>query len=138
MQRVVVGVDGSDSAQDALRWALDEARLRQANVEVVQAWHTPYASYSPMNPYPADSELFEGDARQALDAAIDGADTSGLPSPVARVLVFGGASGAILEAAKGADLVVVGSRGLGSFTGLLLGSVSQQVAHHASCPVVVV
>jgi nucleotide-binding universal stress UspA family protein len=57
---------------------------------------------------------------------------------VDRVLASGSAADGLLGAAKGADLVVVGSRGVGGFRGLLLGSVSQQVAHHAACPVVVV
>ena len=65
------------------------------------------------------------------------ADTSGLPAPVTRTLALGNASAALLEAAEDADLVVVGSRGLGGFKGLVLGSVSHHVAHHATCPVIV-
>jgi nucleotide-binding universal stress UspA family protein len=73
---------------------------------------------------------------QLLDSAIDEVDTSGVT--VDRKLRTGNASQALLHEAKGAALLVVGSRGRGGFTGLLLGSVSQQVAHHAPCPVVIV
>ncbi len=123
-KRIVVGIDGSDSAGDALRWAVEEARLRKASLEVIYAWN---ASYS-----------MEEDARATLDAACVGIDTTGLAHPVNRILSRGGAASAILEASKRADLAVMGSRGLGGFSGLLLGSVSNQVAHHATCPVVIV
>ena len=135
MERIVVGIDGSDTARHALRWAVEEARLRAASLEVIHAWHIPYVGGYP---YMLDPTTFEDDARATLDAAFDGIDTTGLAQPVDRILTSGGAASAILEAAKGADLVVMGSRGLGGFSGLLLGSVSHQVAHHATCPVVIV
>jgi nucleotide-binding universal stress UspA family protein len=77
-------------------------------------------------------------ARAMIDAALESVDTTGLRTPVTRRVSSGSAGAAILRASEGADLVVVGSRGLGGFKGLLLGSVSQQVARHARCPVVVV
>ncbi len=137
-ERVVVGIDGSDAARRGLRWALDEGRARHAAVDVVHAWQTPYVGSG--DPFAAafDPVMFEEAARLALDATVDGEDASGLPQPPERILVHGGAAPAILETAKGADLVVVGSRGLGGFSGLLLGSVSHHVAHHAPCPVVIV
>jgi nucleotide-binding universal stress UspA family protein len=82
--------------------------------------------------------VLEDAARAVLDAALDGVDVSELRQPVSRILTSGGAAASILEIAKGAELVVVGSRGRGGFGALLLGSVSQQVAHHATCPVVIV
>jgi nucleotide-binding universal stress UspA family protein len=134
-ERVVVGIDGSDASQHALSWALDEARFRQAAVEVVHAWTPPLLGV----PALADGYgVFEEPARSLVEAALQRADLSGLPVPV-RTSIRTGSGGAVLvHAAQDADLVVVGSRGLGGFKGLLLGSVSYQVTHHASCPVVVI
>jgi nucleotide-binding universal stress UspA family protein len=137
MKRIVVGVDGSEDARAALRWAVDEARIHGAAVEVVHAW-MPYPSSNPYSLAMVDPAPFEAAARAVLDAVVDDVDTSGLSEPVRRTLHCGGASAAILDAAEGADLVVVGSRGLGGFRGLLLGSVGQQVVPHSPCPVVVV
>lgn len=134
--RIVVGVDGSETAWTALCWALDEARLRGAAVEVVHGWHLPYPdAYDGLVDLHQDT--FEGDARQLLDRMVGEADTAGIPA-VEPILVCDGAAQALLDRAKGADLLVVGSRGRGGFAGLLLGSVSQQAAHHAPCPVVVI
>lgn len=137
MERIVVGVDGSETARAALHWALDEARLRSAAVDVVHAWQMPYVSSFPYPMVDVLSGEFEREARQVLDRMVGGADTSGVPA-VEPLLVCDGAARALLDTAKGAELLVVGSRGRGGFTGLLLGSVSQHVVHHASCPVVVV
>jgi nucleotide-binding universal stress UspA family protein len=139
LERIVVGIDGSETAQRALRWALDEGRRRQAAVEVVHAWH---ASYTAAYAYgygmpPIDPQIDENAARQTIDRAVDAEDCTGIPT-VDRITRCEGAAQLILGISKGADLVVVGSRGRGGFAGLLLGSVSQQVAHHASCPVVIV
>jgi len=138
MQRIVVGVDGSEPSRRALDWALDEARRRQCTVDAVHAWQAPHLvgyPYAGTEPGPV---TYEQAAKETLDHAVDGADTSGLPAPVSRVLVMGHPAEAILDQTKGADLLVVGSRGLGGFRGLLLGSVSQQIAHHSPCPVVIV
>jgi len=136
MERIVVGLDGSESAREALQWAVDEARRRNATVEAVYAWHQPFsAGYAEMAEINIDN--FADEAQQILDAAVDAVDATGI-EPVERRLVTGNAASALVEEAKGAALVVVGSRGRGGFTGLLLGSVSQQVAHHAPCPVVII
>jgi nucleotide-binding universal stress UspA family protein len=134
-ERVVVGVDGSDSAQRALSWALDEARRRQAAIEVVHAWTPPLLAV-PTLVY--DYGPFDEAARSILDAALDKADTNNLPVPVRRTIGTGSGGHVLVEQAKDADLVVVGSRGLGGFKGLLLGSVSHQVTHHSPCPVVMI
>jgi nucleotide-binding universal stress UspA family protein len=135
MERIVVGVDGSEAGREALQWALDDARRRNAAVEAVHAWHQPgVMSYGYLDQI--DMAPFEEDARRVLDAAVDGADVSGVA--VERKLIPGGAAIVLVEEAKGASLLVVGSRGRGGFTGLMLGSVSQQVAHHAPCPVVII
>ena len=136
MERIVVGVDGSETSHEALRWALDEAGRRNATVEAVHAWHQPgVMSYGYMNQI--DLEPFEDDARKVLDAAVDSVAVPGDPA-IERRLIPGGAANVLVDEAKGADLLVVGSRGRGGFTGLLLGSVSQQAAHHAHCPIVII
>ena len=137
MERIVVGVDGSESAREALRWAVAEARQRNAVVEAVYAWHQPFATG-----YAELGELdnlghFEKEAQEALDAAVDAVDASGI-APIERRLLTGSAASTLVEEAKGASLLVVGSRGRGGFTGLLLGSVSHHVATHASCPGVII
>jgi nucleotide-binding universal stress UspA family protein len=139
MSVIVVGVDGSDESKEALRWALEEARLRQATLRAVNAWTYP-AIFGPtyIPPDVLDRSLLEENADQTLSAAI--ADVAGADPPayVERVVTEGPAAQALVEAAKAADLLVVGSRGHGGFTGLLLGSVSQQCVQHASCAVVIV
>ena len=139
MNNIVVGFDGSPSALAALRWALDEARLRGSHVLVLQAWSVPVLAYA--SPYAAAPvlELVEANRRAAEDTvanALEEADCHDLV--VEHAVVEGGAAEALLDAAADADLLVVGSRGHGGFAGLLLGSVSQQCAHHAPCPVVIV
>ena len=137
MQRIVVGVDGSETAQRALHWAIDEARRREARLDVIHAWHMPFTGVTPYAPPPQwDSTVFEDEAKGVLDRALAAEDTTGVE--VHRFVSLGGAAEMLIQASKGADLVVVGSRGRGGFTGLLLGSVSQQVVHHAPCPVVVI
>ena len=132
--RIVVGVDRSRGAEAALRWAADEARLRGADLEVVHCW----ANY-PIGTELAyvDPTLFEEGAATVLTEALAHlGDVDGVE--VKSRLVRGAAAPALLDAGDGAALLVVGARGHGGFTGLLLGSVSQQVSHHAPCPVVIV
>ena len=137
MQRIVVGIDGSETARRALAWAVGEARLRQAQLDVVHAWQMPNLVGGPyavaFEPLP-----YEELARSTLAEAVKGQDMSGLSREVRPMLVYAGAATAILQASEGADLIVVGSRGLGGFKELLLGSVSHQVTHHARCAVVIV
>jgi nucleotide-binding universal stress UspA family protein len=136
--RIVVGVDGSEPSRVALRWAIAEARLRGARVEAVHAWQVPYVGGDPYLAGGFYPGLIETAGSDTLQAAIDAEDTSGLARPVEPILTAGGAAGALLDAAKDADLLVVGSRGRGGFASLVLGSVSHHLAHHATCPVVVV
>jgi nucleotide-binding universal stress UspA family protein len=137
MERIVVGVDGSETSRRALRWAVEEARLRGAALEVVLAWHMPYIAGYPYAGVGFDPNTFEQDGRKSLDEVVDAVDTTGV-AKVDRILTVGDAASALLSAATGADLLVVGSRGLGGFAGLLLGSVSHHVTHHATCPVVII
>ncbi len=139
MERIVVGVDDSDGSRRALEWAIREAKVRGAHVAAVHVWHFPYVPTGPFVPAPVPgSDAIEAEARHVLDRSVDSVDASDLEQPVERVSVCDGAVKGLLDAAKDADLLVVGSRGRGGFTGLLLGSVSQEVAHHAPCPVVIV
>lgn len=137
-RRVVVGVDGSAGSDRALDWAIEEARSRGAPLEVVHAWEVTYPALGPAIGYAADYGAVEEEAQILLDKVVDGHDTSGLTAPVSRRLLPGPAASALLGAARGAEELVLGSRGQGGFAGLLLGSVTQQVAHHAPCPLVVV
>ena len=139
---IVVGVDHSDGAKGALRFALEEARLRQATLRVVHAWqfgHFGAAGFEGSLP-PLGGEL--EDVRRSAAAALDetlrdvGADTDGVK--IERRVDQGTAAAVLVEESRGADLLVVGSRGHGGFAQLLLGSVSQQCAQHAFCPVVIV
>jgi nucleotide-binding universal stress UspA family protein len=138
MERIVVGIDGSEGSRHALEWAIAEARLRHAKVEVIHAWMFPYSSATPFGPVMVESQTLEEVAQQELDGTVAAVDASGLDAPIEAHIECGSAGGVLLEHAKGADLLVVGTRGRGGFAGLLLGSVSQQVAHHAPCPVVIV
>lgn len=136
-RRIVVGVDGSSSARSALRWAVQQADLTGARVQAVAAWEFP-AFYSwEGGPMPPDD--FERSARNGMDETVDAvlAET-GSDVSLQRDLEHGHAAQMLLDAARGADLLVVGSRGHGSFYGALLGSVSQRCAQHAECPVVIV
>ena len=137
MQRIVVGVDGSEASERALQWAVEEAGLRGASVTIVNAWSMAFAGGGfPYAGLAIDPGSFETAGQEVLDAAVRSAEASGVT--IETSLVCGGAAESLLAAAKGADLLVVGSRGRGGFTGLLLGSVSHQVAHHAPCPVVII
>jgi nucleotide-binding universal stress UspA family protein len=136
---IVVGVDGSSESKAALRWALDEARLRGATLRVVRAWTTPLVYEGAFIPPDAlDTDALQQEAAEALDELIGQASGAETPVSVERLVVQGAPARVLVEAAEQADLLVVGSRGHGGFAGLLLGSVSQQCAHHAPCPVVII
>jgi len=135
--RIVVGVDGSDSSQAALAWAVRQAALTGAEVEAVTAWQIP-ATYGYGYAMTLAIPDLEKIARKVQGEAI--AEAAGLAPDVRirPVVVQDTPARALLDAAKGADLLVVGSRGHGGFTEALLGSVGQQCVHHAECPVVVI
>jgi len=133
---IVVGVDGSKSSSGALAWAAGEARLRGATLKVVRAWRVPAFAYGPYVPPPPLAD-FKETAEALLDEQVRtvlGADPG---VTVVREAAEGPAAEVIVAASAGAEMVVVGSRGLGGFGGLLLGSVGAQVAHHAHCPVTI-
>ena len=139
---IVVGVDHSAGAKAALRFALEEARLRQATLRLVHAWQFGYIGATGLEgALPAVGGELE-DFRRGAEAALDetlkevAVDTEGVT--IERRVDQGTAAAILVEESRGADLLVVGSRGHGGFAQLLLGSVSQQGAQHAFCPVVIV
>jgi nucleotide-binding universal stress UspA family protein len=136
MATIVVGVDGSVEGDQALRWAYEEARLRGADLHVVHAWIYPY-----VGPRAGAHEAYDdmkAEAGRTLESVVDRVVSSLPPGVnVEPVLVEGSPAGELLREGKEALMIVVGSRGRGGFASLLLGSTSQQVAHHASCPVVI-
>ena len=134
---VLVGIDGSAPARRALLWALDEGRRRGAPVEVVHAWDLPTMSaYLPTEGY--DVDRFGRDARRVLASALDEVAGAAVGVTVHPHLVRGRAGDALLERAASADLVVVGSKGLGAVAGLVIGSVAHHVSHLVRRPVVLV
>jgi len=134
---IVVGVDGSEESRRALRWAIDEAQLRGARVVALRAWVYPALAAGGLIPATTDlvGQLATNE-RQELAATVAEFEAGGVE--IEQLVVEDAAARALVEAAAGADLLDVGSRGHGGFTGLLLGSVSQQCAHHAPCPVVII
>jgi nucleotide-binding universal stress UspA family protein len=134
----VVGVDGSPQGAAALRWAVDEARLRQATLEVVHAWLFPVVGDVPGAAMDTLARDLERAAGELLDHVVDEVAGTDPGDKLDRRVVEGGAAAVLVDAAAGADLLVVGSRGRGGFAGLLLGSVAQQCLHRAPCPVGVV
>ncbi|KJS52843.1 universal stress protein [Streptomyces rubellomurinus] len=137
--RIVVGVDGSPASEQALRWAIDYARAVHGTVHAVAAWEYP-AFYGWSGPSVVPAEAFNPEelARQALAESIAKVAGEDPGVRITRSVVPGNAVQALLEAARGAALLVVGSRGLGGFSGVLLGSVSRHLVEHAPCPVTVV
>ncbi|MED7955066.1 universal stress protein [Streptomyces sp. BE303] len=135
-QAVVVGVDGSPSSMAALRWALEFARLSGSAVEAVAAWdYPPLSGWGLSVPGPEIEEA----ARLALaDVVKREAEAIRPPVPIRQRTEYGHPADILLEASRRARLLVVGTRGLGGFTGTLLGSVSRHCVEHAHCPVVVV
>ncbi len=141
MKTIVVGVDHAEGARAALRFALEEARLRGAALRAVHVWQVQLSIPGiEAASEPLGTELDE--LRRAAGAALEttlaevGADGAGVE--VERRVVEGAPGAVLVAESRDADLLVLGSRGGGGFAELLLGSVSQQVSHRADCPVVIV
>ena len=141
-RRIVVGVEGSGYARAALIWALEEAPHRGAVIEVVTCYSPTYVPAAPDLGYvPLDSfdlaaevEKMQG---EVIESAIEASDF-GDEVEIRRVLQKGRPADTLMTAAEGATMLVVGNRGRGGFAGLRLGSVSQAIAHHSPCPLVIV
>ena len=134
---VVVGIDGSEESRAAFRFALDEARIRDLGVRAVAAWHVPAIAYAggAYAPSVDVTEGIEAEARRSVEEIVAAEENPGVEVEIA--VRQGQAAEILLEEAKDADVLVVGSRGLGGFRGLLLGSVSQQCAQHSPCPITI-
>jgi nucleotide-binding universal stress UspA family protein len=132
---VVVGVDGARTDRHVLRWAADEARARGVPLEILHAW---FGSPSlPLGlPVPIPRAELEAAAERTVTLAMASADLRDLT--VHRLVVEASPAAALVQRSDAAALVVVGSRGRGSLTSILLGSTSRHLLHHAHCPVVVV
>lgn len=138
MRTVVVGADGSPGAKAAVKFAAEEAAAHGAILRVVTAWQIPAGLL--VSPEMA-TDLFTAMEEEARAIAAESLALAKSTAPTLETedLVTEGHAGEILvEQSRQADLVVVGRRGRGGFAGLLLGSVSQHLMHHAACPVVIV
>ena len=140
--RIVAGVDGSPSSVSALRWAIRQAGLTGAAVDAVIAWHYPVAAtgygWAPMAA-PVNSDFdFQDIAEKTVADAVSSALGPVSDVRVRTQVAEGNPAQVLLDAAAGAELLVVGSRGHGGVTEALLGSVSQHCVQHARCPVVVI
>jgi len=134
--RVVVGIDGSARSLDALRWAAAEARVRDADLDVVHAWQLPMMTSPPVHVLFEDYNAMEKSSRAILDRALADPALAGIK--VNPHFTYDSPARALLDRAADAGLIVAGTRGLGRVAGTLLGSVSRQLLHHAACPVVVI
>jgi nucleotide-binding universal stress UspA family protein len=134
-RRIVVGVDGSSSSDRALEWAIAEAQRSGAALHLVAAWMFPMAlGYA----FTSTVKEVRESAQDVIDRAMARVGEVAPGVPVTGETTEQTPAPALVAAAKGADMLVVGSRGLGGFEGLLLGSVSQYCTRHATCSVVVV
>ena len=140
---IVVGFDGSSHSEEALRWTVDEAKMRGSTVHIVHAWQPPLGTWSTsLKPIPDPADTTETDGEEYMRLFEDAVASVIGERPEVDVhtsVRVGNPAAVLIEAAKRehAELLVVGSRGNGGFKRLLLGSVSEQCVTHANCPVVV-
>lgn len=142
MNVIVVGVDHSEGAKAALVFAHEEALLRHATLRAVHVWQYGYIGYTGFEgavpAMGADIKELRAAAAAALDATLRETLPNAGDVEIEQCVVEGTPGAVLVDQSHEADLLVVGSRGHGGFASLLLGSVSQQCAHHAACPVVIV
>lgn len=136
MACIVVGVDGSPPSRRALHWAAREAEHLGATLQAVMTWRNPDPSMWVPHERPATDPLAL--TRKALARIVEQTLGTDPAVKVEELAVEGPAARTLLDAAEGAEMLVIGNRGLGEFTGMLLGSVSLHCVSHATCPVVVV
>jgi nucleotide-binding universal stress UspA family protein len=134
--KIIVGVDGSPSSRAALSWAARQAHLTGELLEVVTVWHMPNDFGIGMTGY--DAIDFEALSKEQMDRSIAEVRIEQSDITITTRLIQGYPAPTLLEAAKGASLIVVGGNGHGEFAGMLLGSVSEYLATHGQTPVVIV
>lgn len=136
--RVVVGVDGSEGGHRALAYAAAVAEWQNWTLHIVHTWHVNY----PVAPYVMDFSEMDAAAQDAAEQVVRDAEKEvlgdGCPLDIRRTVEEGPPARTLVKLSEGADLLVVGSRGLGGFSSLALGSVGQACVHHAHCPVLIV
>src|SRR5262245_3648813 len=136
MPRIVVGIDGSEQAVEALRWAIGEARLRSATLDAINAWNYPYVvvlgATAPLHPRADQAADVERELEQAVAAVA--ADAAGVE--INQIVSEGVPAAVLCDAAEGADLLVIGHGRRGALRERLLGSVAQEVMRFSPCPVV--
>jgi nucleotide-binding universal stress UspA family protein len=137
---VVVGVDGSAESIGALKWAAQYAAATGATVKAVLCWHYPAAvGTAPVGKAPkAISDEVRAEMQEHLDKALTEVFGTAAPPHVLPEIAYGHPAVVLVEQSQHADLLVVGNRGHGKFTGMLVGSVSIHCVTNAACPVVVV
>ena len=140
MEKIVVGIDGSEASKNALRWAVEDARVRGAEVIALHAYEEPMPALDAGPATPLDlpglvTEFYEG-ALKFVTEVVSEVVGNAATVDVAPIAVEEEPAKALLDAARDADLLVVGSHGHG-VSGVLLGSVSLECAQHAACPVLI-
>ena len=135
-ERILVGVDGSEGSHRALAWAMEQAAARPAVVRAVIVWQRTF-DYGSQQYWPVD-ESIAADAGERLAATVANVAGHATAIKVEQSVLEGDPGRILCGQSADADLLVIGSRGLGGFAGLILGSVSTKCAHHSQCPVVIV
>lgn len=133
MSKIIVGIDGSQTSKEALRWAVRLGAALNYEVEAITAWEFPVIVTMAGGGVLPGTWVPEDDAREVLQSAI-----REVAPNIKGTIAEGHPAHVMIEASKRADILVIGSRGLGGFRGALLGSVSTAVTQHAGCPVFVV
>ena len=134
--QIVVGVDGSESSKEALRWAAKLAPSLGATIHAISAWEYPVV-FSMEGVLPSSWQP-DATAKEVLHDTLEAVFAKNLPEGLKSSISQGHPTFVLLDASTGAEMLIVGSRGMGGFKGLLLGSVSSACAEHAKCPVLVV
>jgi nucleotide-binding universal stress UspA family protein len=139
MGRILVGVDGSGGSRRALQWAIDEAVLRGADIDVLHAYRTEYIYYVD---FPAAHALprldVEAQAQVVVNEVLESVDNPKGVTIDIEYVNSGNPAGEMIDRSGDYEMIVLGSRGLGGIAGLLLGSVTHKVTQHARCPVTII